>query len=165
VPVDAELPKPVENIHPPIQSHEEPPEPKLPPVRDAAKLVAETNGKLLDIFFAYDRSDLSPDALAAAERDARLLTPLLADFPGVRLAVEGHCDERGSAEYNIALGDRRAGQAAAVLRDLGVPAARIDTLSYGKERPQCDEPNESCWRRNRRAHLLLSLAGTTATMP
>jgi len=67
--------------------------------------------------------------------------------------VEGHCDERGSAEYNLALGDRRATAAKDFLVQLGVPADRLKTISYGKERPQCTEENEQCWQRNRRAHL------------
>jgi peptidoglycan-associated lipoprotein len=143
-----------------------PPETNLPVAKDPAKLIAETSDRLLDIFFGYDRSDLSQEALAAAVEDARLLAPILAEIPGIKLVIEGHCDERGSAEYNIALGDRRAIQAAAALRNLGLPPAALGTVSYGKERPQCEEPNESCWRRNRRAHLVLSLPSTPpATLP
>jgi len=67
--------------------------------------------------------------------------------------VEGHCDERGSAEYNLALGDRRATEAKDYLVEFGVPASQLTTISYGKERPQCTEHNEECWQKNRRAHL------------
>jgi peptidoglycan-associated lipoprotein len=67
--------------------------------------------------------------------------------------VEGHCDERGSAEYNLGLGDRRATSAKEFLQQLGVPSDRLKTISYGKERPQCTEQNESCWQKNRRAHF------------
>jgi len=67
--------------------------------------------------------------------------------------VEGHCDERGSAEYNLGLGDRRAQSAKDFLVQLGVPADKLRTISYGKERPVCTEANESCWQRNRRAHF------------
>ena len=67
--------------------------------------------------------------------------------------VEGHCDERGSAEYNLGLGDRRASSAKDFLVQLGVPADRLKTISYGKERPQCTESGESCWQKNRRAHF------------
>ena len=67
--------------------------------------------------------------------------------------VEGHCDERGSAEYNLGLGDRRAQSAKDFLVQLGVPADKLRTVSYGKERPVCTEGNESCWQRNRRAHF------------
>ncbi len=78
-----------------------------------------------------------------------------AEFPQVKVVVEGHCDERGSAEYNLGLGDDRAAKAAGVLRQFGVLPERIEIISYGKEAPQCTEPAETCWRRNRRAHLLL----------
>ena len=67
--------------------------------------------------------------------------------------MEGHCDERGSAEYNIGLGDRRSSSAKEFLVSLGVPADRLKTISYGKERPQCTESSESCWQKNRRAHF------------
>jgi peptidoglycan-associated lipoprotein len=67
--------------------------------------------------------------------------------------VEGHCDERGSAEYNLGLGDRRATSAKDFLVQLGVPADKLKTISYGKERPQCTENDESCWQKNRRAHF------------
>jgi peptidoglycan-associated lipoprotein len=67
--------------------------------------------------------------------------------------VEGHCDDRGSAEYNLGLGDRRASSAKDFLVQLGIPADRLKTISYGKERPQCTDENESCWQKNRRAHF------------
>ncbi len=67
--------------------------------------------------------------------------------------IEGHCDERGSAEYNLALGDRRANSAKEFLQELGVPADRLSVISYGKERPQCTEHNEECWQKNRRVHF------------
>jgi peptidoglycan-associated lipoprotein len=78
---------------------------------------------------------------------------IFADFPNASINVEGHCDERGSAEYNLGLGDRRASAARDFLASLGVPVDRLKTISYGKERPTCTESNESCWQRNRRAHF------------
>ncbi|HJZ96001.1 MAG TPA: OmpA family protein, partial [Candidatus Solibacter sp.] len=104
-------------------------------------------------FFAYDRSELSLEALAALRKDAGLLCAILADFPGVRIVLEGHCDERGSAEYNVALGDRRARRANEVLREFGVPDSAVEIVSYGKEAPQCVEATEECRQKNRRAHL------------
>ena len=77
------------------------------------------------------------------------------DFPAATIMVEGHCDERGSAEYNLGLGDRRAAAAKEFLVQLGVPEGRLRTISYGKERPQCTEHTEECWQKNRRAHLSL----------
>jgi peptidoglycan-associated lipoprotein len=108
---------------------------------------------LRDAFFDYDRSDARADAIRALEHDAALLGPSLAGFPQLRLRIEGHCDERGSAEYNLALGDRRAASAAEVLRGSGV--SRREAVSFGKESPQCTEPVESCWRLNRRSHLVV----------
>lgn len=131
----------------------EPEPPKLRRPVDA--VISEINARLKDAFFPYDRADLSDEALAELRRDADLLSPILADYPDVTVVVEGHCDERGSAEYNLALGDRRATRAAELLQQFGVAPSRTSIVSYGKERPQCSELNETCWRQNRRAHLLL----------
>ena len=73
--------------------------------------------------------------------------------PNAVIMVEGHCDERGSAEYNLGLGDKRAGAAKDFLVQLGVPAGRVRTISYGKERPQCTESDDECWQKNRRVHF------------
>jgi peptidoglycan-associated lipoprotein len=115
--------------------------------------IVTANSALKDAYFPYDRSEISPDALAALERDASLLCAILAEFPGLKVIIEGHCDERGSAEYNLALGDRRARSAEEILRANGVPAGAAQVVSYGKEAPQCTEPQEACYQRNRRAHL------------
>ena len=120
-----------------------------------AQAVETINGQLEDAFFGYDHFDLSPEAVTALRRDAALLRDILRDFPALRIIVQGHCDERGSAEYNLALGDRRATIAADFLRQLGLPDSAIAPVSYGKEAPQCIEGNESCWRLNRRAHLVV----------
>lgn len=106
-----------------------------------------------DAYYDYDKSDVRSDARDALTHDATLLKQIFAQDPQFSVVVEGHCDERGSAEYNLALGDRRATSARDFLVQLGVPADRLKTISYGKERPQCTEANESCWQRNRRAHL------------
>jgi peptidoglycan-associated lipoprotein len=109
-----------------------------------------------DAFFDYDKSALRPDARTALSQDATTLKDILKDFQGAKVSVEGHCDERGSAEYNLALGDRRATEARNYLVEFGVPSAQLTTVSYGKERPQCSEHNEDCWQKNRRAHLSAS---------
>jgi peptidoglycan-associated lipoprotein len=106
-----------------------------------------------DAFFDYDKSDIRPDARDSLTQDSGLLKRIFAQDPNFTVVVEGHCDERGSAEYNLALGDRRAGAAKDFLVQLGVPGDRIKTISYGKERPQCTEATEDCWQKNRRAHL------------
>ena len=108
---------------------------------------------LQDIYFDYDKSDVGPEAQAALQQDAAVLKSIFTDFPNAGIVVEGHCDERGSAEYNLGLGDRRASAVRDYLEQLGVPAGKLTTISYGKERPQCSEQNESCWQKNRRAHF------------
>jgi peptidoglycan-associated lipoprotein len=114
--------------------------------------VADINkrGYLRDAFFDYDKADLRDDARAALAADAEWLKK----FTRVQFLIEGHCDERGTSEYNLALGDRRANAAKEYLASLGVDASRIKTVSYGKERPFCTESTESCWQQNRRAHFL-----------
>ncbi|MFY7777861.1 MAG: peptidoglycan-associated lipoprotein Pal [Elstera sp.] len=98
------------------------------------------------VFFAYDKFDLSADARRTLERQAAWLK----QYASVRLAVEGHADERGTREYNLALGERRANAAKDYLVALGVPASRLTTVSYGKERPSVLGSNEAAWSQNRR---------------
>ena len=98
------------------------------------------------VLFDFDRFDLSPLARATLERQAAWLKL----YPNVRIQVEGHCDERGTREYNLALGDRRAKAASNYLVSLGIAAARIKTISYGKERPAVLGSNEAAWSQNRR---------------
>lgn len=122
--------------------------------------MSTVNGQLEDVLFAYDRFDLSPEAVTALRRDGELLRSILRDFPALQVSVEGHCDERGSAEYNLGLGDRRATRAAAFLYQLGLPRFNFAPVSYGKEAPQCTESSESCWSRNRRAHFVVRMPPT-----
>jgi len=107
-----------------------------------------------DAFFDYDRSDIREDARAALTADALALQSILSDFPTATIVVEGYCDERGSAEYNLALGDSRASAAKNFLGQLGILNERLMAVSYGKERPQCTESNEACWQKNRRVHFV-----------
>jgi len=109
-----------------------------------------------DAYFDYDKSNIRPDARTALQHDATALRDIFKSFQGAKVTVEGHCDERGSAEYNLALGDRRAKEAKDYLVEFGVPSAQLTTISYGKERPVCSEHDEACWQRNRRAHLSAS---------
>ena len=99
------------------------------------------------VFYAFDKSDISPEARRTLERQAEWLKR----YPNVTVTVEGHCDERGTREYNLALGERRATAAKNVLVALGVPANRVTTISYGKERPAVVGSNESAWAQNRRS--------------
>jgi peptidoglycan-associated lipoprotein len=103
-------------------------------------------GLLADIHFDYDKSDLREGDRSILNKNADVLKK----FDFIRVTVEGHCDERGSVEYNLALGERRAKAAYDYLVSLGVAADRLKTVSYGKEVQVCSESNESCWSRNRR---------------
>jgi peptidoglycan-associated lipoprotein len=103
-----------------------------------------------DIYFDFDRYDLRSGDQSTINADAAFLTA----HPSIRFTIEGHCDERGSIEYNLALGDNRANAARDALIRAGISADRITTISYGKERPFCTEHNEECWQQNRRAHFV-----------
>jgi peptidoglycan-associated lipoprotein len=131
-----------------------PPAPPPPPPAKITISGADLLGReAQDAYFDYDHSDIREDARQALTRDAELLKRIFASDPGFTVVVEGHCDERGSAEYNLGLGDRRATSAKEFLVQLGVPANRITSISYGKDRPICTEADEACYQRNRRAHL------------
>jgi len=110
--------------------------------------------KIEDAYFDYDKASLRPDALKALQADSTELRDILKDYPDYRLTIEGHCDERGSAEYNVALGDKRAEAAKDYLVQVGIPSAQLNEISYGKERPVCQEHDEACWQRNRRIHIV-----------
>jgi peptidoglycan-associated lipoprotein len=130
--------------------------PTAPPPPPAKTIIS--GGEMLgrdsqDAYFDYDKSDIREDARQALTRDADLLKRIFAADPSFMVVIEGHCDERGSAEYNLGLGDRRATAAKEFLVQLGVPADRLTTISFGKDRPQCTDANEECYQRNRRAHL------------
>lgn len=130
-----------------------PPPPPAPPSRPAESSVDVLNREAQDAYFDYDKSDIREDARQALAHDADILKRIFAADRSFTVVVEGHCDERGSAEYNLGLGDRRATSAKEYLVQLGVPADRITTISYGKDRPVCTDANETCYQRNRRAHL------------
>lgn len=98
------------------------------------------------VFFAYDRSDISPEAQQILERQAQWLKR----YPNVGVTIEGHTDERGTREYNLALGERRAQAVKNVLTALGIPASRLSTISYGKERPEIPHSDEQSYAQNRR---------------
>jgi peptidoglycan-associated lipoprotein len=105
-----------------------------------------------DVFFDYDKSNIRPDAVSATQTDASFLQ----QHPGIKVLVEGHCDDRGSDEYNIALGTSRAESVQQSLLQQGISADRIKTISYGKEKPFCTQDNEQCWQQNRVGHLAIA---------
>jgi peptidoglycan-associated lipoprotein len=129
------------------------PPPPPPPPAALKPTLDQRLSNVHDAFFDYDRSEVRADARDALTQDAAALKAILADFPNAVIAVEGHCDERGSAEYNLGLGDGRSSSAKDLLVQLGVPSDKLKTISYGKERPQCTESNETCWQKNRRVHF------------
>jgi peptidoglycan-associated lipoprotein len=115
-----------------------------------AASVADLQARLSDLHFDYDRDELRSDARTTIQQNFEWLSK---PYNTVRMEIEGHCDERGTEGYNLALGDRRATSVANYLVSLGFPRNRMTTISYGKERPQCREAAESCWSKNRRAHF------------
>ncbi len=114
---------------------------------------ARARGWIRDAFFAFDAATLDAEAQAALQQTATWLR----SHPEFRIRIEGHCDERGTEQYNLALGDRRAETAAAYLATLGIERTRMQTVSLGEERPFEEGGNEASWAQNRRAHI--SLAG------
>jgi peptidoglycan-associated lipoprotein len=122
------------------------------PVTSASLDDLNRNSPLKPVFFALDSSDIDTAGKAVLDADAALLKQNNAWV----VTVEGHCDERGTAEYNLALGDRRAAAAVTYLRSLGIPADRLKTVSYGKEFPFDPGHDESAWSKNRRAHFVIT---------
>jgi peptidoglycan-associated lipoprotein len=115
--------------------------------------IQELLNRIQDAYFDYDKHTLRPDAEAALKRDAQTLSDIIRQYPDFKLTVEGHCDARGSEEYNLALGDARAKQAKEYLATLGLPEGQLQLISYGKDRPVCNDQDEACWQKNRRAHV------------
>jgi len=103
-----------------------------------------------DAYFDLDKSDIRPDAREALSHTAEFLR----NYPQLKVTIEGHCDERGSTEYNLGLGDRRASAVKQYLVSQGISADRLSTVSFGKEKPFCTESNEECWQQNRRGHFV-----------
>jgi peptidoglycan-associated lipoprotein len=103
-----------------------------------------------DAYFDLDKADIRSDAREALAHTAEFLR----NYPQLKVTIEGHCDERGSTEYNLGLGDRRAAAAKQYLISQGISADRLNTVSFGKEKPFCTESNEECWQKNRRGHFV-----------
>ena len=124
-------------------------EPAVPSDGAAASL-SENLGSLVDVFFDFDQYAVRGDARSILSADAAWIN----GKPGKAIVIEGHCDERGTQAYNLVLGDKRARAVKRYLEDLGVPASRLKTTSYGELRPFCKEREESCYQQNRRAHFV-----------
>ena len=130
-----------------VTASEPPPPPPQPTVK--GNDVQEAESELKDAYFDLDKSDIGAEAQQVLTGDANVLK----QFSSVSVQIEGHCDERGSEEYNLGLGDRRASAAKTFMVNLGIPADRMTPITFGKDRPQCADHSEDCWQKNRRAHF------------
>ena len=125
---------------------------KMPDAQTKAR-IQELLDRIQDAYFDYNQHSLRPDAETALKQDVQTLSEIIRQYPDFRLTIEGYCDERGSDEYNLALGEARAKQAKEYMASLGLPAEQLKTVSYGREKPICTEHDETCWQKNRRAHI------------
>ena len=125
---------------------------EAPPPSAAPNVSELFSQNVQDAYFDTDKSDLRDDARQTLTKDAEFLR----SYPQAKVSIEGHCDERGSTEYNLGLGQRRADAAKNYLISLGISGDRLQTTSWGKEHPFCTDSNEQCWQQNRRAHFVLS---------
>jgi peptidoglycan-associated lipoprotein len=130
-----------------------PPPPETRPPQNTETVADILAHRVQDIHFDYDKSDIRPQDQPVLQADADALKTIFQMDPNFVVTIEGHCDERGSAEYNLGLGDRRASATKDALVGLGVPGDKLKTISYGKERPLCTDATEDCYARNRRAHF------------
>src|SRR5436190_4090585 len=160
------VPQPAPTPPPPAAPAAPPPPPPPPPAPAPApaprppseeelfarKSLDELSRELTDVYFDLDESAIRDDGRAPLQRDAEWLKR----WTSTQITIEGHCDSRGSAEYNLALGARRAAAVKDYLVSLGVPASRVTVISKGKEQPFCAEQTESCWQQNRRGHFIVT---------
>ena len=154
-PVPAPTPAPVSTPTVVTIEPEKSPTPRPTPKPDeglAGKTINELSGNLKPAFFDYDKADIRGDSREVLATNAAWLKR----YPSVQFTIEGHTDDRGTAQYNLALGDRRANAAKDYLASLGVDASRIKTVSYGKERPFATGHDEGSWQKNRRAHFVVT---------
>ncbi len=129
------------------------PKPTYPDAATRAR-IDQLLARIEDAYFDYDKHTLRPDAIKALQTDSGELRDILKDYPAYKLTIEGHCDERGSAEYNMQLGQARAESAKSYLVQVGIAGDQLGVVSYGKEKPACNEQEEGCWQKNRRIHIV-----------
>jgi peptidoglycan-associated lipoprotein len=150
-PAVASRPAPAKEYSRPTQAASTTP-PRMPDAATRARIQDLLN-RIQDAYFDYNKHTLRPDAEAALKSDAQALADIIKEYPDFKLTVQGYADERGSDEYNLALGDARAKQTKEYLANLGLPGNQLATISYGKEKPVCTEHDEECWQKNRRTHI------------
>ncbi len=151
-PVPAPAPAPVQTQAPSQPVAQSTPS-RYPDAATRAR-IDELIGRIQDAYFDYNQHTLRADAVTTLNADSKELATIMQQYPDYKLQIEGFCDERGSTEYNIALGDARAKAAKDYLVSVGVSSRQLDTVSYGKENPVCMDHNESCWQKNRRIHIV-----------
>jgi peptidoglycan-associated lipoprotein len=158
---------PVASAPPPAPAPAQRPTPAPPPQQRASntapargtmpdqirKNLNERLARLEDALFDYDKATVRDDARTALRDDVDVIRGILADWPQQKLLIEGHADERGSEEDNMALGDRRARAAEDFLASMGIAQNQLTIVSFGKDRPVCTDKTEDCWQKNRRAHI------------
>jgi peptidoglycan-associated lipoprotein len=129
--------------------------PRTPDARTQAR-IDQLLARIEDAYFDYNQHALRPDAIQALQADSTELRDIIVQYPTYKLTIEGHCDERGSEAYNLALGDARAKAAKDYLVQVGISTTQLAVVSYGKDKPICDEHDEACWQKNRRIHIAAS---------
>ena len=139
----------------PAPQQPKPAEPKRLTQQQRADLNALL-AKLADAFFDYNKATIRTDATAALDSNTAVIRDILKDYPTEKLLIEGHADERGSSEYNLALADRRSRAAQEYLSSRGIPQSQLSVLSLGEEKPVCKEQTEACYQQNRRIHIAVA---------
>jgi peptidoglycan-associated lipoprotein len=129
--------------------------PRYPDAKTQAR-IDQLLARIEDAYFDYNQHALRPDAIQALQADSTELRDIIVQYPNYKLTIEGHCDERGSEAYNLALGDARAKAAKDYLVQVGISTNQLAVVSYGKDKPVCDEHDEACWQKNRRIHIVAS---------
>jgi peptidoglycan-associated lipoprotein len=129
--------------------------PRYPDAATRAR-IDQLLARIEDAYFDYNQHTLRPDAMKALQADSTELRDIIVQYPSYKLTIEGHCDERGSEAYNLALGDARAKAAKDYLVQVGISNNQLAVISYGKDKPVCDEHDEACWQKNRRIHIVAS---------
>jgi peptidoglycan-associated lipoprotein len=129
--------------------------PRYPDAKTQAR-IDQLLARIEDAYFDYNQHALRPDAITALQSDSSELRDIIVQYPTYKLTIEGHCDERGSEAYNLALGDARAKAAKDYLVQVGISTNQLAVVSYGKDKPICDEHDEACWQKNRRIHIVAS---------
>jgi peptidoglycan-associated lipoprotein len=137
----------------PAQTASNAPTSRGPSAAEKAR-IEQLLSRIEDAYFDYNQHTLRPDAIKALQADSSELRDIISQYPDYKLTIEGHCDDRGSEAYNMALGDARAKAAQEYLVGVGISANQLNVISYGKDKPVCQEQTEACWAKNRRIHIV-----------